>query len=263
MCGKAPSVPPPPPPSAQELALMEKQGKLLDMYQQSIEDTKKQNKELGLITAITSGMYDPVYEGGVLVDAKLNPAKVAALQEDFNQNEEINRLLNDRYERALKGELPVSEALLNQKKNDFTLLRERAAKMGINIQGTSLDEAATTPQNSTSGNELTSRLYTTYKLAEDAERRGELSTAPPVIGANRLALATGGVSAYGPGATLGAEAAGVNLVPGVLQPYQTQRQLEYSRNVNNAALRSQQRAAYINGISQTIGNGIGAYAAFA
>jgi len=247
--GKSAKVPPPPPPSAQELALLEKQGKLLDQYMQTIEETKTQNKQLGLITAVSSGLYDPVYQDGVLVDAKLNPERISDLQADFGKNLEINRMIADRYEKALKGELPVSEALLNRKTEDFRLLRENAAKRGVSIVGDNLDQASVTAQNSTSGNELVSRLNTTYKLAADQERRGELANLPQTIGANSLNLATGGQATYGPGATLGAEAAGVQLFPSVLAPYQNQRQLEYQRSVNNAALRSQRQSAIYGAVS--------------
>lgn len=261
--GKTPKVPPPPPPSPQELELMTKQGQLLDQYMKSIEDTKAQNKQLGIITAVSSGLYDPVYENGTLVDAKLNPEKLANLQEDFSRGEEVNRLLLDRYERALKGELPVSEALLQRKTQDFQLLKEGAARRGVSITGGTLEEAARTPQNSTSGNELVGRLSSTYRLAEDAERRGELSAGAPLIGANTLNLATSGQATFGPSSVLNAEATGVQLFPGVLAPYQGQRNLQYNASVNNAALRSQRQAAIYNGIGQLTGQAIGAYAAMA
>src|SRR5688572_29384674 len=97
--GKAPKAPPPPAPSAQELALMEKQGKAIDSYLSSIEEQKAQNKELGLLTAVSSGLYDPVYSDGKLVDATLNQDAVASLRSDIDTQRRIGLLQADRMEK--------------------------------------------------------------------------------------------------------------------------------------------------------------------
>lgn len=256
MCGKAPKIPPPPPPTAQETALLEKQSKVLDLYIKSVEEQKVQNKELALVQAISSGLYDPVYDqSGKLLDARLNPARVAEMQEDFSRNEEVRSLALDRYERALKGELPVSEALIQRKAKDFSLLQERAARQGAPIVGATLEEASTTPQGSTAANELVGNISRTYALLEDSERRGELSMgAPQALGVQPLQIAAG-TQEFGPGAVAPGYSSVLTQFPGVLDPLRRDREMEYNRAVQNAALRSQRDAAIYGAVGQGIGMG--------
>lgn len=207
MCGKAPKAPPPPAPSAQELSLIEKQGKAVDAYLQSVEEQK-----------LLSGFYTPVYRNGKLVGTTLDTAA-------FERAKNIGLLQADRYEKALKGELPVSQGLLQRKEDDFRLVRETSSRRGNEIVGNTLDEASIMAQNSTSGNELVGQLRRTYGLLEDAERRGELSA-----GFN---LPSSGSSGYGQG---------VGMLGNAMQPYQFQRGLMAQTDMLNAQNRASQRA---------------------
>lgn len=256
---KSPKIPPPPAPSTEELNLLRKQTQLLDQQISIINDQMKQNKELGMITAVSSGIYKPVFDdNGKLIDATLDADRLASMMEDFDTNQDINRQLAERFQRALNGELPVSEALIQAKDRDFTLLKENSARRGNRIMGETLEDASTTPQDSTSANEMTARLSSGYRLREDAERRGVIDAGVPVIGGQSLSLATGGQQSFGPGASLVGFSNVSGQIPGALEPYRTNRQMEYDRNIQNAALRSQNQAAIYSGISQGVGMGAAA-----
>lgn len=254
--GSSPKVPPPPQPSAQELSLLEKQGKAIDAYLQSLEEQKVENKNMGLLNQVASGLYDPVYQDGKLIDATLNPGRVDQLRADFETQHRIGLLSADRYEKALKGELPVSEGLIQRKAADWTLLKENAARKGIVIEG---DSPGTAVSNSTSGNELVTNFNKTYGLLEDAERRGEIASGyqTGLLGGQTLNTAGTSVTAFGPMATGSGYATGAGLLGGAMQPYTAQRQLQYSADVNNAALKSQNRAGWFQLGSGLLGLGAG------
>ncbi len=251
--GHAPKAPPPPKPSAQELALMEKQGKAIDVYLSDLADQKKENKSLGLLTQVSSGLYDPVYDaGGNLIDATLNRGAVDSLRSDISRSRDIGLLQADRLEKALKGELPISEGTTQRKANDFNLLKESAARRGIMIEGDSPESATS---NSTSGNELVGNFKRTYGLLEDSERRGEIANVSGVnLGVPSLSLASS-ANAYGPGATAPGFGQAAGLLGQAQQPYQFNRQLQYQTNQQNAA-NSAQRNSDIAGLLGSAG-GIG------
>lgn len=252
--GSAPKAPPPPQPSAEERALMAKQGKALDTYLSDLADQKKENRSIGLLTQVSSGLYDPVYDGsGNLIDATLNQGAVDNLRSDIARNRSIGLLQADRMEKALKGELPVSEGLLQKRDSDFKLLKESAARRGINIVGNTIDEAFSTPQDSTAGNESVGNFKRTYGLLEDAERRGEISSGMGVnLGLPTLSLASSS-SAYGPGATAPGFGQGAGLLGQALQPYQFNRQLTSQSDLQNAVNRAQQRSDYAGLLGQAGG----------
>lgn len=241
--GKAPKAPPPPQPSAEERALQVKQGKAIDAYLSSLDEQKRENKALGLLTQVSSGLYDPVYGAdGSLVDAKLNQGAVDSLRADISKSREIGLLQADRLEKALKGELPVSEATLTRKNEEFRLLKESAARQGIDIVGDTVDEAFSTPQNSTAAGEAVNRFKRTYGLLEDAERRGEIANVSGVnLGVPTLSLASTATN-YGAGSTAPGYAQGAGLLGQAQQPFQFNRQLQYNTDMTNAQLRSQERA---------------------
>lgn len=245
------NIPPPPGLSQEERDLIKKQTQSLDFYLGALEEQKSQNKEQGLLMAVTSGLYDPVYNNGQLVDATLNADKVAEFQTLYARNTELQTLSADRYERALRGELPVSEGTLARKEQDFKLLREAAARKGVTIAGNSLEEAALSPQDSTAGNELVQRLNRTYRIAEDSERRGELAMTPGTLGASTLGAASGAVSQFNPQGYLGAvQGAGY-----IAQPFAQQRELGYQATLNQAALNSRKGSGLGAGLA---GAGTGA-----
>ena len=238
----SPKIPAPPPPSAEEQNLLTKQGQLLDLQIKTINETVSQNKQQGLIAAIASGLYKPVYDAqGNLTDVTLDPTAVAKMQEEFAQGTEVQQKLLDRYQRALDGTLPVSEALTQQKAEDFRLTREVASRRGASITGANLDEAAYTPQHSTGASETVGQLNRTYALRADQERLSVINAGVPQNpGAYQLG-SLGATNALNT-ATINATTQGIGATSAVLDPYQKARELEYQRITNNAALKSQDQA---------------------
>lgn len=256
--GSSPKIPAAPGPSAEERQLWAKQSEAIDMYMTSLEDQSAVNKEQGLLSAVASGLYDPVYDGGGrLIDATINPEKVTALQANMGLQEQIGTLSGERYLKALKGELPVSEGLVQQKATEWGLLKEEAARRGIQIEG---DDPASAVSKSTSGNELVERFNKTYGLLEDQERRGELSSYSGLLNSTySTALGTAGSSAtvYGPGVAGQGYGAGAGLFGQAAQPYTDYRNLQYNTSVQNAALKSQNQSAQYGLLGTTAGIGIG------
>lgn len=241
----SPKIPAPPPPSAEEQNLLTKQGQLLDLQINTIKDQTAQNKQLGLISAVSSGLYKPVYDkDGNLTDATLDPAAVAKMQEQFSQGADVQQKLLDRYQKALDGTLPISEALNQQKAEDFRLTSEVASRRGASITGGSLDEAAYTPQNSTAASETVGQLNRTYALRADNERLNVINSGVPQ-NPGAYSLGTVGAANALSNQTINATTQGIGATSAVLDPYQKARDLEYQRTVNNAALKSQDTAGKI------------------
>lgn len=257
--GSAPKAPPPPTPSSEELRLMRKQGKSIDAYINSLKEQREENKALGLLTQVSSGLYDPVYDSsGNLIDATINQGAVDNLRADFAKNREIGLLQSDRLEKALKGELPISAGTMERKAKEFSLLKESAARRGINIQGDSVDNATS---DSTSGNEILGQFKRTYGLLEDAERRGEIANVSGVsLGGQTLGIASG-ASAYGPMATGAGYGQASGLLGSAMQPFQFNRQLQYQADQQNAINRAQLRSDYAGLLGTAAGTGIGTFAA--
>lgn len=90
--------------------------------------------------------------------------------------ERISLLGAERQEKALKGELPVSEGLTQRLSDEYRLAREKSARRGAPIEGETLSMAAATPQTSTAGNELVGQMNRTARLLEDSERHGEIAS---------------------------------------------------------------------------------------
>lgn len=259
MCGGKTSIPPPPGLSSEEKALIQKQTQSLDFYLQDLAEQKSQNKEQGLISAVTSGLYDPVYENGKLVDATLNPTKVSELQTAYARNTELQSLAADRYERALKGEIPVSEGTTQRKAADYATLKESAARRGVVIAGKDLEEAALTPQDSTAGNELVSRLHKTYRLQEDQERQGALGLTPGTIGAPTLAASQGYATQFGAASASQGYIPAIQAAGYIQQPYAQDRELNYQHDLNQAQLDAQRRQLPYQLAGQAAGVGAAAY----
>ena len=260
--GSKTTIPPAPGPSQQELDLLQKQTQSLDFYMKGMEEQQAQNKQQGLLMKVSSGLYDPVMgANGELTDATLNPDKLKTLQDQYAQSSNLQSLAMDRYTKALNGELPVTQGTLIAKQHDFDLLKNQAAQQGITINGNSLEEAASTPQNSTAGNELTKRLNETYQLREDAERQGQLNQAVPGNpGAAPLGLTGGATSGYGAAAGGQAYAQIAQGYGAAAQPLQQYNALAYQGQIANAQLGAQQNALPYQILGTALGAGIGAYA---
>jgi len=135
-----------------------------------------------------------------LLDAAIN-AEPTALEQKV---EELGILQAERVEKALKGELPVSEATQANKEKQFALLKEQAAAQGIRIEGDTLESATS---KSTAGIQQLDSLRRRFDAIEDAERRGEITTGQSLLlqGAqvqSGLAASRTGLAAFNTGAIL-------------------------------------------------------------
>lgn len=253
--GKTPKVPPPPPPTAEETALMQKQTQAIDQYMKSIDAQNLDNAQAKRITEIASGLYDPVIDAnGNLTGTTLNQDRLKTFQADSSTNQQIAQLSAERYMKALKGELPVSEGTTYRKGEDFRLLKENAARKGIQISGDT-PEGATS--NSTSGNELVKNFNTQYGLIQDSERQGAIGAGYISPGSNQLNL-VGASTTMGPGASAAGYGNAVGLLGQAQIPYANQRGLQYQTSVQNTLNRAQTRSDYAG----LLGRGAG-YAAMA
>lgn len=198
-----------------------------------------------------SDLQSNIYEQGLL-----------GLQSQLPQISKLNDLELQRRERALNGTLPVSQGLIDRKAQDFTLLKEGAARRGIVIQGE--DPSSATSQ-STAGNELVGQFKRTYGLLEDAERRGELSsTSTPGI-----VQGGPGASTYGQTLNFATADSSSGLLPQYGQlsqlygqaasPFQAQRFNEYQGLLNSYSqgLANKRGTLYGIGTGATLGGQLG------
>lgn len=138
---------------------------------------------------------------------------------------DITSLELDRQQRALRGELPVTEALTQQKKKEFEIFKEAQARQGNIITGDTPEEAVA---QSTSGIQSLRQFRERYGVLEEAQRFGQLERGTGAVGAQYGLLANipqqriGQLTAF-PQRNLGFLTAGQNL----MQPYQQQRYGEY------------------------------------
>lgn len=208
--GSAPSAPVM---SQEEKDLYKKQADLLDQinrtYGTSI-DTSTQNSD---ILKQISGLFRPGADG-----------KLTLNQEALQKQTELNQLNMDRYERALKGTLPVSEGLTQQKADDFKLLKENAARRGISITG---DTPETATSDSTSGAALLGQFNRTYGLRTDAERQAQLSG-----NTNSTISLLGASQDSGPASLLNVGGNLANSYANAASPYANQRMLDYQSAIN-------------------------------
>lgn len=207
---------------------------------------------LGLSNMATPPGSEPVPDKWMLDPDAVKTLKERVAAEQSKQ-QEILDLQRDRYIKALKGELPVSQGLMNQKAEEFKLLREGAARRGIMIDGTTPEDATS---QTTAGNELVGQFKRTYGLLEDAERRGELMGGAPtgMPGyAQPLNFATSS-SSSGPMGLLPTYSNLTSMYGGAAQPYQQQRLLGYQGQVAGYNAGRQNMA----GLTGLLGTGAGA-----
>lgn len=82
-------------------------------------------------------------------------------------------VMAERQEKALKGDVPVSEFLGQKKTDDFRVFKENQARLGNEIIG---DDPDTATANTTPGIQSLNSFRDTWALTEEQERRGELQT---------------------------------------------------------------------------------------
>ena len=184
-------------------------------------------------------------------------ARASALQTQIDEATgkqlQLYGLQAERQERALRGELPVSEGTAQRKAQEFNILKENLARGGNPIIG---DDPATAYSLTTAGGQSLEQFNKRYGLLEDAERRGEISEGQAgLLGSLGL---TSGIGYQGRGELLQTGAAGLgssSLVGGPLnmsqyygqaqQPYQFQRSLQYEAANQAAANKAAQGAGWM------------------
>jgi len=82
-------------------------------------------------------------------------------------------VMAERQEKALAGDVPVSEFLGQKKTDDFRVFKENQARLGNEIIG---DDPDTATANTTPGIQSLNSFRDTWALTEEQERRNELQT---------------------------------------------------------------------------------------
>lgn len=98
---------------------------------------------------------------------------ISTLPEVQQQNYRNLSAQVERQRLALEGKLPVSEGLRQQKADEFRIFKEAQARLGNVITG---EDPETAVAQTTAGIQSLNSFNDTFKLAEDAERRGEIQT---------------------------------------------------------------------------------------
>lgn len=248
------TVPPPPPPSAAETELMKKQSGAIDYYLESLKKQDTQNADMQSLLKVGSGLYTPTFdEKGNITGTTLDMNALNTIAEERKRNQGIADLEFERYQKALKGELPISEATKQAEEQQFSLLKEGLSMKGSDLTGTTLDNAVATDS---AGVENLSRLRKEFALIKDSERRGELDSARGLrLGTDYLSPVATATSNYGPGSTGAGYGQVGSLYGQSLQPFQYQRGLEFQSKLGTAQNKMQREAGIYNMIGTAAGSG--------
>jgi hypothetical protein len=219
--------------SNEEKGLLTEQTSQLRTISGLLNQAAGQNQEQQSIYKNLSGLYD---QNGNLDQAKL--ADLRTKTEAFQkQADEISSLQSDRYLKALKGELPVSEGTLQRKAKDFQLLKESAARKGNVIQGNN-PEGAYGLSSAAAAN--LGEFNRTYGLLQDAERRGEIASGGMGAAPGTIPLGyTSTSNAYSPASLIPGYSTLSSGYAAAAEPYANQRLLGYQAQLQQAALDSQ------------------------
>ena len=142
-------------------------------------------------------------------------------------------LQQERQTKALKGELPLTEALVQQKATEFKSFKEAMARAGNPIEG---DDPGSAIANTTSGFQGLKTFNERWGLVEDAERRGELTAGQMTL--NQTMGVASDIGARDIGTKAGFPTKTMPIMQGIssaMQPYQFQRSLEYDASKQTAA----------------------------
>lgn len=168
------------------------------------------------------------------------------------QDQEIQKLLNERSLAALKGELPVDPALERELANQEETLRQR-------LQG----QFGTGYETSTPGIQTLDEFFQSASTLRSQARRGELTLAEQLGLARRESENADNTTAFNMirGSVIGdpltfANAMGSNAYGygQAQQPYQFDRSMQFQANVQNSA----NQMAMMGGIGQLAGTMFGA-----
>ena len=277
--GLTPTVPAPPGLSYEERDLLRKHGVTLDQLNKILSgETDVINENRSLLRQF-SGLYDE--RGNLNQDAVAGLRNKIQAQQGFEEglNQQALQYLGrsltptelenlsgsigvqeaQRYQQALSGNLPISEAQKQREKEQFDLLKEQAGSRGIRIEG---DTVETATSESTAGNQLLSNLRKESNLTRENERNYWLTQGSSQnLARLGYGLQSRGQSydiAQGLRSTPGSQSlnflgqsfgqtpaqlfnAGLGLSQGygqLTQPYQQQRYLGYQAQLQNAANRA-------------------------
>lgn len=267
--------------------------KKLATYETSLEEYNTQKNE-ATMQSVKNGIEELKQNFGILDET--DKAITEALNRAPTEFEELtneNALLEaKRYNRALKGEIPLSETSKIEKRKEFELLKEVAARKGNVIEGDSPEEAI---GKSTAANEVLGDFKERWALRDDAEKRGEIASgsslslsrtglnssisgqnfgqalnarglaSTPILpyGAPPGSLSTGymtGAQGYSPATYIPTYLGLAGGYGSATQPYSNQRQLQYGGVLQGYENASTERAGLYNLIGTGIGSGIALYA---
>lgn len=196
-------------------------------------------------------------------------------QQDLQaQQTQIALQQGERTQKALKGELPLSEGTVQRKAQDFQLLKENLARGGNAIIG---DDPSSAYSLSSPGSQALKEFNSRYASLEDQERRGALDS-----GTSAYLQAVGlsgnlGKSDLGTVGQLsnpgGYASSSTSLMPGVspvsnnlnlvqgyssaMNPYLRQQEMQWQTGQNNAQIAAADRAGWMNLAGTALGSGAG------
>ncbi len=193
-------------------------------------------------------------------------------QQDLQaQQTQIALAQGERQQKALAGELPLSEGTIQRKAQDFQLLKENAARSGNAIIG---DDPSSAYSLSSPGVQALKEFNSRYAAVEGQERQGTLdSSAQTYLQSVGLSgnLAQGALNTTGQLSNPGGYATtstslnpnstpvqnNLSLVQGygsALNPYLQQQQMQWQTGQNNAQINAQNQAGWLQ-LGGTIAGG--------
>jgi len=196
------------------------------------------------------------------LDTEDYKAYQAAQQQLQEQQTQIAIQQGERQKKALNGELPLSQGTIDRKAQDFQLLKENLARGGNAVIG---DDPNSAYSLTSPGSQALKEFNSRYASLEDQERRGELDSGTSnylqAVGLSgnlgKSDLSTvgqlsnpGGYAATSTSLTPGASpvANNLNLVQGygsAMNPYLQQQQMQWQTGQNNAQLKAQNQAGWL------------------
>jgi hypothetical protein len=210
------------------------------------------------------------------LDTEDYKAYQAAQQKLQEQQTQVALAQGERQQKALKGELPLSEGTIQRKTADFQLLKENLARGGNAIIG---DDPSTAYSLSSPGEQALKEFNSRYSAIEGQERQGTLDSSAQTylqsvglagnLGQSKLASITGLSQPGGYAATsssinpMSPVQNNLSLVGGysaAMQPYLQMQEMQNQNNQMNAQIRAQDRAGYMQLGGTALGSGAALYA---
>ena len=237
-----------PKPSKAEKKLKKEQQKLLKQQKQIVKKTQKQQEALLPFFAAQAGLEIELNKKGNIKSITEKP-ETAALNA---QDQEIQRLLNERSLAALKGELPVDPVLERELEKQEQTLRER-------LQG----QFGAGYETSSPAIETLDEFFRSAEGLRYNARRGELTLAEQLGLARRESEASQDTTLMNMlrGSAIGDPLSFANAFGSIAsgyaqaqQPYQFDRSMQFQANLQNA----QNQMAMLGGLGNLAGTMFGA-----